>query len=229
MIIMLLIVSCAGPAERIPDFSDGICDNWVLAARFAPRLYIHEDEPYRLEAVVPVMHPSRPIIAYHLFFESEVLFSIGEKMDHEIAWVTFDPVTLKVMDVCTYWHRTVLRTGQCVLDARNAGQRPRVDVQWGQHGMLPFGWDRLNTVRPRAELVMHYGLVAYVRRSGTAAGERRLRVFNGSYDDYVRFDIYIDTVRYLDGEKVIVAENPSEALRSRITGEFSEKKKWPDW
>jgi hypothetical protein len=229
VVFALLIVSCVGTAERIPDFSDGIFDHRALAVRFAPRLYLHEDEPYRLEAVVPVLHPSRPIIAYHIFFEFEVLFVRGEKTDHEIVWVAFDPVTLKVRDVFTYWHRTVLRTDECVHDARSAGQRPRVDVQWGQHGMLPFGWSRLNTIRPRAELVMYYGLVRYMRRSGRDEGERRVRSFSGSYDDYVRFDTYIDTVRYLEGERMIVAENPSETLRSRIPGEFAEKKEWPDW
>lgn len=228
-LLVLMVVSCAGTPERVPDFSDGECDPAALAVRFAPRLYLHKNEPYPLEAVVPVLHPSRPIMAYHLFFESEVLFVRGEKTDHEIVWVAFDPVTLKVTDICTYWHRTVLRTDECVLEARGADQRPRVDVQWGQHGMLPFGWNRLNTVRPRAELVMYFGLVRYMRRSGRDDSERRARAFNGSYDDYLRFDTYIDTVRYLEGEQVIVAEDPSEALRSRIPGVIAEKKEWPGW
>jgi hypothetical protein len=225
----MLIASCAGTPERVPDFIDGSLDPSVLALRFAPRLYLHEDEPYGLEAVVPVLHPSKPIVAYHIFFESEGLLVIGDKLDHEIVWVEFDPVTLKVMDIATYWHRTILRTNECVLDARRSGQRPRVDVQWGQHGMLPFGWRRLRTARPRVELVMYYGLMHRIHPSGRDGTARRVHGFSGSYDEYLRFGTLIDTARYIENEDVIVAERPTKALQSCITGTFAEKKEWPDW
>lgn len=229
VVLVTLIVSCAGTPERTFDFIDGGFDPSVLALRFAPRLYLHEDEPYGLEAIVPVLHPVKPIIAYHIFFESEGFLVIGDKLDHEIVWVEFDPVTLKVMDVTTYWHRTVLRTKDCVLDARRTGQRPRVDVQWGQHGMLPFGWRRLRTARPRAELVIYYSIMHNTKRKNRNVRKLHKISFSGSYEEYCRFDVYIDAAQYIDVMDVIVMERPTKALRSRIKGTFAEKKEWPDW
>lgn len=229
VVLVLLIVSCAGTPEMTLDFIDGGFDPSVLALRFAPRLYLHEKEPYGLVAIVPVLHPAKPIFAYHIFFESEGLLVIGDKLDHEIVWVEFDPVTLKVMDVATYWHRTVLRTKDCVLDARRAGQRPRVDVQWGQHGMLPFGWRSLRTARPRAELVIYYGIMHNRNRKNRNGRELHKISFSGSYEEYCRFDVYTDTAPYIEGEGVIVTDDPDEALQSRLKGIFAEKKEWPDW
>ena len=150
-------------------------------------------------------------------------------MDHELVWVQYDPVTLKVMDVFTFWHRTVLRTDECIMEAKNNGQRPRIDVQWGQHGMLPGGWSNLQTARPRLELVLHYSLVALMEEmSARDAGADRI-LFDGSYEAYVRFTKYVDTSTYIREDNIIMMEHPADEISLRIEGSYAEKKEWPHW
>jgi hypothetical protein len=211
-------------------YEDDMSDLYRLAGRFAPRLYLHEQEPFNVVTVIPVFHPSRHVIAYHIFFEDDAVYSANrETMDHELVWVQYDPVTLKVLDVFTFWHRTVLRTDVCVMEAKQNGQRPRIDVQWGQHGMLPAGWHQMHTARPRLELVLHYSLVALMEQMSVEDAGGDAVLFDGSYDAYLRFTRYVDTSPYITRDNVITAEHPAEEIGSRIEGSYAEKKEWPHW
>lgn len=234
LIALIMAYSCSAPRspERGPvvDYEDGAVDSFQLALRFAPRLYLQAEEPYGLEAVIPVLHPSRPIIAYHIFFEDDALYSKkGQGMDHELIWVRYDPVTLKLEDVITFWHRTTLRTDACLLEARANQQRPRIEVQWGQHGMLPWNWRDIISIRPRLELAMHYSLVAQNNRADGAATDGGSPLFGGSYEQYLQFTNCLDTSSYLSEENIIVAERPSQKIRALIRGSYAEKKEWPHW
>ena len=202
----------------------------VLAGWFAPELWLNPSEPFELVTVVPVLHPSKPVIAYHMFFEEDALLAgRGRDLDHEVMWVKYDPVTLKIDDVFTLWHRTVLRTDLCTLDARARRQHPRICVQWGQHGMLPFGWEGLLSARPRLELVFHYEIATYLNRIPRISRIKPTVVFRGSYDDYVTFTRTVDTSAYMTGVDAIVAEYCERELEKIIDRSFLHKKQWPDW
>jgi len=214
-----------------------------LALWFAPRLYMHEDEPFEIIGIIPVFHPEKPIIAYHIFFEDDAPFpGIGEELDHEILWVEYDPVTLKVSDVATYWHRTVLRTDTCLINAKASQQRPKVFIQWGQHGLLPLGWDKLTTVRPIGELWTHYKIVSgkihhnfiirFIRWILRLQNVDSEVIFKGTYEEYCQFTKEVDVTDYVKNQEIIVDEYPDNELRSRIEtrfGTFGRKKEWPWW
>lgn len=213
------------------DYTDGVTDRYSLALRFAPMLYLHADEPYDIITIIPVFNPAEPVVAYHIFFEHDAVLLGGEAVDHEIVWVRYDPITLKTVDVLTLWHRTVLRTDECLMLAKTSAQRPTIFVQWGQHGMLPFGWKTLMTARPRLELLIHYNLVYNLNRLPKIGSRGATISFEGSYDDYFRFNRLIDVRGYLKKQTVIVAEYSEIELRLCLpdTLEFKIKKEWPDW
>jgi hypothetical protein len=234
MVMLIMALSCFAPRspERIPavDYEDGVADWFQLALRFAPRLYLQAEEPYEIESVIPVFHPAQPVIAYHIFFEDDALYSKkGLGLDHELVWVRYDPVTLKLMDVITFWHRTTLRTDACLLDAKSNQQRPRIEVQWGQHGMLPWKWRDIFSVRPRLELALHYSLVAQSNQSDGAETDGGSPLFGGSYEQYLQFTACLDLSNYIREENIIIAEHPAGEIGALISGAYAEKKEWPHW
>lgn len=230
VLIAAAMDSCQRKISGLTAYDRGITDLYSIALRFAPMLYLHADEPYEIVAIIPVFHPLKPIVAYHIFFEDDSFFAgRGKAMDHEIVWVKYDPVTLKVADVFTLWHRTVLRTHACLMDAKASGQRPKVDVQWGQHGMLPYSWRDLPAARPQLELRAHYNIARFLNRIPKASAKRSAVIFEGSYDEYVRFAKPVDASYYMKDRDVVVAEHSAEELRSHLEGTFVVKKEWPDW
>jgi len=201
-----------------------------LALRFAPRLHLHPDEPFEIIGIIPVFHPEKPIIAYHFFFEDDaILAGRGTEVDHEILWVEYDPVTLKVSDVVTYWHRTVLKTDTCVINAKASQQRPSVCIQWGQHGILPLGWETLTTARPSLELRLHYSASKTISRIRGVQKVDSVVTFRGSYREYLQFTKKVDSAYYVKKEKIIVTEYPEEELRLRFKQTFDMKKEWHWW
>ncbi len=233
-ITLTFMYACgAGPMRRGAsslEYTDGVVDRYALAVRFAPKLYLHPDEPYEVIAIIPVFHPAKPIIAYHLFFEKDaVLLGSEENADHEIIWVEYDPVSLKIADVITLWHRAILRTDSCLMNAKASAQRPRVDVQWGQHGILPYHWKTLMAARPRLELIVYYNLVHHIHMLPKLGTSGSAVVFEGTYDDYLTFTVLVDAADYFCAEDVLVAEYPDTELRSKLGKTFRRKKEWPGW
>lgn len=222
--------SRTGSTSGEAAYIDGASDLDLAASMFAPWLYLNESEPHKIIAVIPVFHPSRPVIAYHIFFDDDVMLAgRGKFADHEIVWVQYDPVTLKVADVLALWHRTVIRTDECVMDARASRQRPKIAVQWGQHGMLPLGWEGLGAARPNLEIKMHYQLARFVNRLPKASTKRPAVAFRGSYADYTRFTEEVDSADYIKPGEAAAIEESEEYLRARLGETFSVKKEWPDW
>ena len=63
-----------------------------LVKRYAPLLYTTPTEPLPLKDVVVIIHPDRPLIAYHLFWEDDIDFpDDSEPCDHEEVWVSYAP------------------------------------------------------------------------------------------------------------------------------------------
>ena len=231
LIVTLNTVSCTrmDRCSHLPllEHVDCKANPESLALRFAPTLHLQPQEPYAIIAIIAVLHIEKPLIAYHIFFEDDAFMAgRGKSCDHEIMWVQYDPITLKVIDVFTLWHRTVLRTDSCLMNAKASGQRPSVDIQWGQHGILPAGWTDLHTTRPRLELWAHYNLMRHANRILAMGAPEQEVSFDGSYDQYVNF---LEASDFLREEKVILAIDPSEELRSRIGLTFAVKKDWPAW
>ena len=106
-----------------------------LARALAPVLLIQRDEKFPLERVAAVVHPSRPIIAYHLLWRDDVHGSwipFTVPTDEEIVWVGYNS-TGAPTDLWTSWHGTILHTPWA-----DRGP-PVIEVQWGKHGSLPAG------------------------------------------------------------------------------------------
>jgi hypothetical protein len=106
----------------------------TLARQLAPVLYLQADETFPLVRVVAVVHPSRPIIAYHLLWRDDAhgaWVPFTQPSDQEIVWVGYDSTRAPV-DVWTYWHGNVLHVSW-------PRRQVLIDVQWGKHGSLPRG------------------------------------------------------------------------------------------
>ena len=77
--LTLVLVTACGPRAHIPlrpANLPGVLaptdSGTLLARRLAPVLYLQKDETFPLERVVAVLHPNRPIIAYHLLWRDDV-------------------------------------------------------------------------------------------------------------------------------------------------------------
>jgi len=226
-----LVLSCSnlGEADKPSVIFDyNYKDLTTLVMRFAPKLYLNSDEPSKLISVIPVHHPEKPLIAYHIIFDNDALFSgRGEIYDHEVLWVEYDPISYIVVDVPTLWHRTVIRTDSSLLDAKSSDQRPRVMVEWGLHGLLPLGWKKLSILRVNAEIRLHWFLA---QNASKVPGVQKNKVrFDGTFEEFITFNDYVDTREIINYEDVIVALYSFEDLKKQIDNSFALKKEWPDW
>lgn len=117
----------------------------VRVLKFAPRLMLVKGEYFPLKDIVAIVHPERPVIAYHLFWEDDLGFpSDNDPCDHEIVWIEYDPATDKLVRVWTYWHGRIVTTDEATAEANSHGGRPWIGVQWGYHGSVP--WKALGQV-----------------------------------------------------------------------------------
>lgn len=104
-------VSLPPVPEVLPGQSDSA--GVALARSLAPVLHVQRDEPFALERVVAVLHPTRPIIAYHLLWSHDIngqWVPWAKASDAEEVWVGYDPLTREATDLWTYWHGDVLHT-----------------------------------------------------------------------------------------------------------------------
>src|SRR5437016_9437485 len=68
--------------------------SWALAKSLAPVLYLQRDEPFPLDRVVAVVHPTEPVIAYHLLWRHDVngqWLPWAKPSDEEVVYVGYDP------------------------------------------------------------------------------------------------------------------------------------------
>jgi len=201
----------------------------TFSLRYAPNIFLHQDDPFNITDIITVFHPEKPFIAYHIFFEDDSwMYGRGKDVDHEVMWVEYDPVTYKVKDVPVLWHRTVIRTDKCVLDANASQQHPTVLIEWGQHGILPLGWEDLKDYRPAGEMISHFGLSKVGIIPGLQKSDTPVK-FEGTLDEFKVFTKKIDPTVYIKKHKKIVAEYSEEDLRSIIKESFAVKKEWPFW
>ena len=77
----------------VPEAADSA--NIALARSLAPTLFVQRDEYFALSRVVAVVHPTRPVVAYHLLWRDDVngaWIPFTKPTDQEIVWVGFDSV-----------------------------------------------------------------------------------------------------------------------------------------
>ncbi|MBA7599254.1 MAG: hypothetical protein GH143_05260 [Calditrichaeota bacterium] len=194
-----------------------------LAIKYAPRLFVHQKEYFKLEDVVAVIHPEKTVIGYHLFWDDDIDYpEDNDPIDHEVVWIEFDQKTGKVTGVYTYFHRAILNTVEAVRDANLNNHRARINIQWGQHGSLPVGWEKL---KPEA-IYPITGIKREVKtmqtRYQSAIKGRRLpdhplgkdwpERFEESYKDYTTYDKNIDLRPLLQKKKMIIVSKWPNAV-----------------
>lgn len=195
-----------------------------LVRRCCPRLRRHGAEFFPLEEIVALVHPSRPWIGFHLFWDDDVDFpEDNDPTDHEVIWVEFDPVRRIPVGVATYFH------GRLISTPIAAGTRPAVACEWGKHGSVPLG--------PEGRLVETVGL----RRNWTRLHEHGTRLpehplardwpkrFAGDFDDYVRLDRDEDPLPRLEQKQFwLVTPWANAALNQHFLPYcFAPKTEWP--
>src|ERR1700719_3938927 len=85
------------------------CAPRARAKSLAPVLYLQRDGPFPLDRVVAVVHPTEPVIAYHLLWRHDVngqWLPWAKPSDEEVAYVGYDPGTHAPTEIWTYWHGT---------------------------------------------------------------------------------------------------------------------------
>ena len=215
-------------------------DDLKLANKYAPRLSVNPEEFFDLKDLVAVIHPKRPIIAYNLFWEDDIDHpGDNDPSDHEVVWIEFDQNNGKVTAVYTYFHRAMLSTEEAVKDANLHHQRARIGVQWGGHGSLPLGWERLNPeavyekigqrLKVRNMPERYQKLSKSIRNPGHPLAKNWPKRFEGTYKDFIDFSQYIDSRRLLKKKKmVIISKWPNAVINQYfLTYNYFPKRQWP--
>ena len=194
----------------------------VLAHALAPTLYLQRDEPFTLERVVAVVHPTQRIIAYHLLWRDDAhgaWLITEDPTDHEVVWVAYDSVSAPI-EVWTYWHGTILHT-----DWRGKGP-VAIDVQWGKHGSLPRA--TRPTDLPWSQSLEVFYLLTWVGLPDFWLGTIKRPgpwCFCHDYERYVSFTEPLPLAPRIAA--VVRAHDPRPALRAVFGDRYSDKPHWP--
>jgi hypothetical protein len=228
LVATALLAGC-GPTAHIPPRpsivrSELSRDNPAshVARALAPVLYLQRDEWFRLERVVAVIHPNRPIIGYYLLWRDDAhgaWIPFTKATDEEVVWVGYDS-TQAPTDVWTYWHGKILHA-----DWRGRGT-VAIDVQWGKHGSMPRGivddgamWPRsLSNFWVSSWLGVPDMLLGRLSRPGPLC-------FCHGYRRYRTFDRPLLTAERLD--LVARTAEPDSVLGAIFGRPYSEKGPWP--
>jgi hypothetical protein len=193
-----------------------------LARTLAPLLYLQRDEWFPLERAVAVLHPTRPIIAYHLLWQDDVhgaWIPFTVPTDEEVVWVGYDPSGAPT-DLWTYWHGKVLHT-----DWRDRGT-PAIDVQWGKHGSVPHGV--IESDLPRLRTLNAFYAYHFLFLPDILLGRITRPGPSGFFHSYGRYRDFSRTLVLGDSLTAIVrAEDPREALATVFGKPYSRKTPWP--
>jgi hypothetical protein len=194
----------------------------VLAHRLAPLLYLQRDEWFPLVRAVAVVHPTRPVIAYHLLWRDDVHGAWIPRTiptDEEIAWVGYDSSGAPT-DIWTYWHGKILHA-----DWRGRGT-PSVDVQWGKHGLLPYGI--IESDLPRLRTLNAFYLFHQLAVIDILLGRLTRPGPSGFFHSYARYRDFSRVVKLGDSLDVVVrSEHPNNALSAAFGVPYSNKPQWP--
>jgi hypothetical protein len=232
------------PVEATPE-------QMALARRFLPRLLTTPSEPFRLQDFAVILHPSRRLIAYHLFWEDDIDFpEDNDPCDHEVLWVEYAEDQKTIAGISTYFHGRILRGGsEAIQEARAHAGRPRINVQWGKHGSLLLGWEKLPIVAVeddaekkfyplgRQITLLDYNRGTYEKL--TKEGRRLLEhplgrgwpeKFVGSWQDFTNFSVLVDPGELLSSKQMIRVSRWNSATINQyfLRYNFRPKTEWPE-
>lgn len=203
--------------------------------RYAPLLHTTPIEPLPLKDVVVIIHPERPIIAYHLFWEDDIDYpDDDEPCDHEEVWVSYDPESGRVTGVYTWYHSHLVTSPQAVDVANQRGGRPVVYVEWGKHGSLLDGWQDM-----RVDGVSIIGKMQRTHKRLQTEGHRLVdhplarnwpSKFEGSWEDFVDFSHVVDSIEWIEDKDVVMVSRWGNATINQhfLLYNFHPKWEWPD-
>jgi len=225
-----LCLAACGPRAHIPPRPVTVAgalpdtDSAALLARaLAPVLYVQHDEWFPLERVVAVVHPSRPVIAYHFLWRDDINGSwipFTVPTDEEVAWVGYDS-THAPTDIWTYWHGKILHT-----DWRGHGQAA-LEIQWGKHGSLPLGV--IESDLPRSRTLNNFYAFTWLSLPDIWLGRLTRRgpmCFCKGYGRYRSFDRPLIVADHID--LVVRAEDAKPQLEAVFGKPYSRKFAWPE-
>src|SRR5262245_32289389 len=227
-------------------------DEWQVARRFAPRLYLNPTEFFPLKDFAVIMHPTERLIAYHFFWEDDIDFpEDNDPCDHELIWVKYSADKSSIENVLTYFHGRILEGGEAAIDdARAHGMRPRVSIQWGKHGSLPVGWEGLTIVANSGDAEKKYypldqpitlkqyqeGTFRKLSEEGRRLADHPLglrlgwpRKFKGKWEDFVNFSRLVEPLLLLSKTKMARVSRWNSATINQhfLTYNFRPKTEWP--
>lgn len=206
-----------------------------LVRRHAPRLFITPTEPLPLAHFAAILHPELPLIAYHLFWEDDIDFpDDDEPCDHEVIWVHYaredHQGESRVENVFTYYHGHILSIDAATQEAGAHSGRPRVDVQWGKHGSLPFGWRRVRELVENMRRTYDRLSTGGARQSDHPVAAGWPNRFEGAWEDFVDFAVEVDLLPLLrESDRTAVGELANAIIAEHFLPiNFAAKFSWPD-
>ncbi len=224
-VAMLGACSRGAYAPPLPDLAPLRADSatWSLAKSLAPILYLQPDEPFPLDRVVAVVHPTRPIIAYHLLWRHDVngqWAPWAKPSDEEVVYVGYDPTTHAPTELWTYWHGTMLHTPWL-----NRGP-PQIDVQWGKHGSLPRGTNMKDL--PTDKTLKSFYIYELLLTPDILLGKLVHGGPAGFFHSFSRYTDFSKVVRLADRlDLVVMTADAREALHAVFGRSYSNKRWWP--
>ena len=211
-----------------------------LSLKYAPRIFVNPKEYFKLKDLVAVIHPIKPIIAYNLFWEDDIDYpGDNDPSDHEVVWIEFNKSKGKVTGVYTYFHQAILSIEEAVKDADLHDQRARINVQWGEHGSLPLGWEKLHPeaifekigkrIKIKNMAQRYQELSKSIKNPHHPLAKDWPKKFVGSYKDFITFTKYIEIRRFLTKKKmVIISQWPNAVINQYFLNyNYFPKKQWP--
>ena len=215
-------------------------DDLKLANKYAPRFFVNPEEFFGLKDLVAVIHPEKPIIAYNLFWDDDIDHpGNNDPSDHEVVWIEFDQDMGEVTKVYTYFHRALLSTEEAVKDANLHRQRAKISVQWGGHGSLPLGWEKLKPEaiyekigerRKVKDMPKRYQeLSKGIKNPDHPLAKNWPKRFEGSYKDFINFSKYVDSRRLLKKKRMVIISRWPNAVINRyfLAYNYFPKRQWP--
>ena len=211
-----------------------------LSLKYAPKIFVNPKEYFKLKDLVVVIHPIKPIIAYNLFWEDDIDYpGNNDPSDHEVAWIEFNKSKCKVTGVYSYFHKAILFTEEAVKDADLHDQRARINVQWGEHGSLLLGWEKLHPeaifekidkkIKIKNMAQRYQELSKSIKNPYHPLAKDWPKKFVGSYKDFITFSKYIEIRKFLTKKKMVIISQWPNAVINRyfLSYNYFPKKQWP--
>jgi hypothetical protein len=202
-----------------------------LVLKFAPRLHNVPNEFFPLKDIAAIVHPEKPVIAYHLFWEDDLGFpSDNDPCDHEVVWVEYDAASLQVKQVQAYWHGRIVTTDTAAAEANDHDGRPWIGVEWGFHGSVP--WEARAKVKVVDEILRDHYRSAHVglkQRPYDPLARGWPTEFTDDYAAFTSFSEPNDPRPLLRERELIYVSRWANATLNRycLRYNFAAKTEWP--